>query len=117
MDFDLAPEQHELIRTLRDFVDDIVRPNAERWDHEHELPLDVVKQMGDLGLFGLPYPEEYGGSGGDFLTLCLAIEELARADSSLAITLEAAVGLGSMPLYRFGTAEQKRRWLPPLATC
>jgi short-chain 2-methylacyl-CoA dehydrogenase len=116
MDFDLAPEQDEFVRTLRDFVDDVVRPNAERWDHEHELPLDAVKQMGDLGLFGLPYPEEYGGSGGDFLTLCLAIEELARVDSSLAITLEAAVGLGSMPIYRFGTEEQKRRWLPPLAT-
>lgn len=116
MDFDLAPEQQELVRTMRDFVDDVVRPNAERWDHEHELPLDVVKQMGDLGLFGLPYPEKYGGSGGDFLTLCLAIEELARADSSLAITLEAAVGLGSMPIYRFGTDEQKSRWLPPLAT-
>src|SRR3712207_430105 len=70
----------------------------------------------ELGLFGLPFPEEYGGSGADFLTLCLAIEELARVDSSLAITLEAAVGLGAMPIWHFGTEEQKRKWLPPLAT-
>ena len=77
--------------------------------------MDAVKQMGELGLFGLPFPEEYGGSGADFLTLCLAIEELARVDSSLAITLEAAVGLGAMPIYRFGTEEQRQKWLPPLA--
>src|SRR5438270_6817851 len=70
--------------------------------------------MGQMGLFGLPFPEEYGGMGGDFLALCLAIEELARADSSVAITLEAAVGLGSMPLYRLGTDDQKERWLPAL---
>lgn len=100
---------------MRDFVDDAIRPRAEEWDEEHELPLGALKQMADLGLFGLPFPEEYGGSGGDFLTLCLAIEEIARVDSSLAITLEAAVGLGAMPIYRFGSEEQKRRWLPPLA--
>ncbi len=116
MDYDLAPEQQDFVKTLRDFVDDVVRPNAERWDEGHELPLDAVKQMGELGLFGLPFPEEYGGSGADFLTLCLAIEELARVDSSLAITLEAGVGLGAMPVYRFGTKEQKRRWLPALAS-
>jgi short-chain 2-methylacyl-CoA dehydrogenase len=116
MDFDLAPEQQEFRETVRAFVDDVIRPNAERWDEEHELPMDAVKQMGDLGLFGLPFPEEYGGSGSDFLTLCLAIEEIARVDSSLAITLEAAVGLGAMPVYRFGTEEQKAKWLPPLAT-
>ncbi|MDQ3914333.1 MAG: acyl-CoA dehydrogenase family protein [Actinomycetota bacterium] len=101
---------------MRSFVEDAVRPNAERWDHEHELPMEAVKQMAELGLFGLPFPEEYGGSGADFLTLCLAIEELARVDSSLAITLEAAVGLGAMPIWHFGTEEQKRKWLPPLAT-
>jgi alkylation response protein AidB-like acyl-CoA dehydrogenase len=116
MDFDLGPEQRDFAATLRDFVDDAIRPHAEQWDEEHELPLGAVKQMADLGLFGLPFPEEYGGSGGDFLTLCLAIEEIARVDSSLAITLEAAVGLGAMPIYRFGTEEQKQRWLPPLAT-
>ncbi|MDQ4024679.1 MAG: acyl-CoA dehydrogenase family protein [Actinomycetota bacterium] len=116
MHFDLSPEQQEFQRTMRSFVDDAIRPNAERWDHEHELPMDAVKQMAELGLFGLPFPEEYGGSGADFLTLCLAIEELARVDSSLAITLEAAVGLGAMPIWHFGTEEQKRQWLPPLAT-
>jgi short-chain 2-methylacyl-CoA dehydrogenase len=115
MDFDLAPEQQDFAKTVRGFVDDVIRPNAERWDHEHELPMDAVKQMAELGLFGLPFPEQYGGSGADFLTLCLAIEEIARVDSSLAITLEAAVGLGSMPVYRFGTEEQKQELLPPLA--
>ena len=116
MDLDLSPEQQEFQKTVRAFVDDAIRPNAERWDHEHELPMDAVKQMAELGLFGLPFPEEYGGSGADFLTLCLAIEELATVDSSLAITLEAAVGLGAMPVYRFGTEEQRQKWLPPLAT-
>ena len=116
MDFDLSPEQQDFQKTIRQFVDDAIRPNAERWDHEHELPMDAVKQMADLGLFGLPFPEEYGGSGADFLTLCLAIEEIARSDSSLAITLEAAVGLGAMPIYRFGNEDQKQRWLPSLAS-
>src|SRR5918998_1718343 len=115
MDFDLSPEQQEFQKVVRAFVEDAVRPNAERWDHEHELPMDAVKQMAELGLFGLPFPEEYGGSDADFLTLCLAIEEIARVDSSLAITLEAAVGLGAMPVYRFGTEDQKQQWLPPLA--
>ena len=115
MDLDLAPEQQDFQKTVRAFVDDVVRPNAERWDEQGELPMEAVKQMAELGLFGLPFPEEYGGSGADFLTLCLAIEELARVDSSLAITLEAAVGLGAMPVYRFGNEEQKQKWLPALA--
>lgn len=115
MDLDLSSEQQDFVKTVRSFVDDAIRPNAERWDHEHELPMDAVKQMADLGLFGLPFPEGYGGSGADFFTLCLAIEEIARVDSSLAITLEAAVGLGAMPIYRFGSEDQKQRWLPPLA--
>lgn len=115
MDLDLSQEQQDFVKTVRSFVDDAIRPNAEMWDENHELPIEVVRQMGDLGLFGLPFPEDYGGSGADFLTLCLAIEEIARADSSLAITLEAAVGLGAMPVYRFGSEEQKRELLPPLA--
>jgi short-chain 2-methylacyl-CoA dehydrogenase len=115
MDFDLAPEQRDFVATVRAFVDQEIRPNAERWDEEAELPMDAVKNMAALGLFGLPFPEEYGGSGADFLTLCLAIEEIARVDSSLAITLEAAVGLGAMPVFRFGNEEQKQKWLPPLA--
>jgi len=116
MDLDLAPEQQDFQKVVRAFVDDAIRPNAERWDEEGELPMEAVKQMAELGLFGLPFPEEYGGAGADFLTLCLAIEELARVDSSLAITLEAAVGLGAMPIYRFGTEEQKQKWLPSLAS-
>ncbi len=116
MDLDLSSEQQEFQKTVRAFVDDAIRPNAERWDEAHELPMDAVKQMADLGLFGLPFPEEYGGSGADFLTLCLAIEELARVDSSLAITLEAAVGLGAMPVWHFGTKDQREQYLPPLAT-
>ena len=115
MDFDLAQEQRDFVQSLRSFVDDVIRPRAEAWDESHELPLEAVEQMAALGLFGLPFPEEYGGSGADFLTLCLAIEEIARVDSSLAITLEAAVSLGAMPIYLFGTEEQKSKWLPPLA--
>jgi alkylation response protein AidB-like acyl-CoA dehydrogenase len=116
MDLDLSPEQQEFQKVVRGFVDDAIRPYAERWDEDHELPMDAVAQMAELGLFGLPFPEEYGGSGADFLTLCLAIEEIARVDSSLAITLEAAVGLGAMPVYRFGGDQQRKEWLPPLAS-
>jgi short-chain 2-methylacyl-CoA dehydrogenase len=116
MNFDISDEQREFQLTVRAFVDDAIRPHAERWDEEHELPMDAVRGMGELGLFGLPFPEEYGGSGADFLTLCLAIEEVARVDSSLAITLEAAVGLGAMPVYRFGTEQQKKELLPSLCT-
>ncbi len=116
VDLDLSQEQQDFVRVVRGFVDDAIRPNAERWDEEHALPMDAVKQMAELGLFGLPFPEEYGGSGGDFLTLCLAIEEIAKVDSSLAITLEAAVGLGAMPIYRFGSDEQREKWLPALAS-
>jgi alkylation response protein AidB-like acyl-CoA dehydrogenase len=115
MNFDLSPEQQEFQKVVRSFVDETIRPNAERWDEAGELPMDAVAQMAELGLFGLPFPEEYGGAGADFLTLCLAIEEIARVDSSLAITLEAAVGLGAMPIYRFGNEDQRQRWLPQLA--
>ena len=116
MDFDLTTEQRDFARMVHDFASDRIKPNAERWDREGRLPLDAVREMGDLGLFGAPFPEEYGGSGADFLTLCLAIEELARVDSSIAITLEAGVGLGAMPIYRWGTEDQKQELLPPLAT-
>jgi short-chain 2-methylacyl-CoA dehydrogenase len=116
VDLDLSEEQRDFAATMRAFVADAIRPNVERWDAQHELPMEAVKQMAGLGLFGLPFPEAYGGSGGDLLTLCLAIEELARVDSSLAITLEAAVGLGAMPIFRFGSEEQRRKWLPPLTS-
>ena len=115
MDYDLTPEQEEFRKSVRAFSEDVIRPRAEEMDRAEELPMDIVKQMAELGLFGLPFPEEYGGQGADFLTLCLAIEEIARVDSSIAITLEAAVGLGANPILHFGTEEQKQRWLVPMA--
>jgi short/branched chain acyl-CoA dehydrogenase len=115
VDFDLSPEQEEFRKAVRRFAEDVIAPRAEEMDRAGELPMDVVQQMAELGLFGLPFPEVYDGQGADFLTLALAIEELARIDSSMAITLEAAVGLGANPIYHFGTEEQKQRWLAPMA--
>jgi short/branched chain acyl-CoA dehydrogenase len=115
VNFDLTPEQEEFRKSVRAFSEDVIRPRVEEMDRAEELPMDIVKQMAELGLFGLPFPEEYGGQGADFLTLCLAIEEIARVDSSIAITLEAAVGLGANPVFHFGTEEQKQRWLVPMA--
>ena len=112
MEFDLTPEQEEFRSAVRGFAEEVVAPLAAGYDEREEFPLDVVRRMGEMGLFGIPFPEEYGGQGADLQTLCLAIEELARADSSVAITLEAAVGLGAGPIARFGTEEQKREWLP-----
>jgi alkylation response protein AidB-like acyl-CoA dehydrogenase len=110
----LSDEHEALRKSVATFAREVVAPQAEAADRTGEFPYDVIAQMGEMGLFGLPFPEEYGGMGGDFLALCLAIEELGRVDSSVAITLEAAVGLGSMPVYRFGTAEQRKEWLPSL---
>ncbi len=108
-------EEHVAFRrVMREFADAEVAPHAREWDRTRAFPLDVVAKMGDLGLFGLPFPEQYGGSGSDFTTLCIAIEELARVDQSIAITLEAAVGLGINPIAEFGTNAQKDRWLPDL---
>ena len=115
MDVELSPEQEEFRKIVRQFAEEVVAPRAEAMDRAEQLDPDVLDQMAELGLFGLPFPEELGGMGADYLTLCLAIEELARVDSSVAITLEAAVGLGAMPIWRFGSDEQRRRWLPPLA--
>jgi len=114
VNFDLTPEQQAIRDTCRDFAREVVAPAAEELDREHKFGYDVVRQMGDLGLFGLPFPEEYGGAGGDFLSLCLAIEEISRADTGVGITLEAAVCLGASPIHDFGTAEQKEKWLPDL---
>ncbi len=114
MDFDLTEEQREFRKAVREFAEEVIAPRAEEMDRLEEFPLDIVKQMGAMGLFGLPFPEEYGGQGADFLTFCLAIEELARVDSSMAITLEAGVGLGANPIYAEGTEEQKQRWLVPM---
>jgi short-chain 2-methylacyl-CoA dehydrogenase len=115
MDVELSPEQEEFRKIVRQFAEEVVAPRAEAMDRAEQLDPDVLDQMAELGLFGLPFPEELGGMGADYLTLCLAIEELARVDSSVAITLEAAVGLGAMPIWRFGSDEQRRQWLPPLA--
>ena len=114
MDFELTAEQEAFRKVVRDFAEHEIAPYAEEWDRDHTFPVDTVRAMGDLGLFGLPFPEEYGGSNSDFTSLCLAIEELGRVDSSLAITLSAGVGLGANPIYSFGTEEQRQRWLPDM---
>ena len=114
MDFELNEEHVAFRKVMRQFADGEIAPFAEEWDRTHEFPLDTVRKMGDLGLFGLPFSERYGGSDADFTSLCLAIEEIARVDQSMAITLEAAVGLGINPIAEFGTDEQKERWLPDL---
>ncbi|WFE58850.1 acyl-CoA dehydrogenase family protein [Micromonospora sp. WMMD712] len=114
MDFRLTEEQEALRSSVRDFAREVVAPVIAEHYEEHTFPYEVIRQMGKMGLFGLPFPEEHGGMGGDYFALCLALEELARVDSSVAITLEAAVSLGAMPIFRFGTAEQRERWLPRL---
>ncbi|UQU64941.1 acyl-CoA dehydrogenase family protein [Couchioplanes caeruleus] len=116
VDFRLSEEQEALRDTVRDFAREQVAPViAEHYEHK-TFPYDLIRQMGKMGLFGLPFPEEHGGMGGDYFALCLALEELARIDSSVAITLEAAVSLGAMPIHLFGTPEQKSRWLPQLTS-
>jgi alkylation response protein AidB-like acyl-CoA dehydrogenase len=112
--FELSAEHEAFRKAVRDFAEREVAPHVARWDREHHLPVEVVRAMGDLGLFGLVVPEEYGGSGGDFTSLCVAIEELGRVDQSIGITLEAGVGLGINPILTYGTEEQKQRWLPDL---
>src|SRR6201985_3094512 len=112
MDFDL-PDDHELLRrTVRDFAEAEVAPVAEELDRPKAFPYAIVRQLGDLGLMGIPFPEEYGGAGGDSLAYALAVEELARVDSSVAITMCAHTSLGTQPIYLFGSDEQKREWLP-----
>ena len=114
MHLDLTPEQEDFRKVVRDFAEREIAPYAEEWDRTHTFPVETVLAMGELGLFGLPFPEEYGGGGAEFTTLCLAIEELARVDSSMAITLEAGVGLGANPIFRFGNEEQRQSWLPAM---
>jgi short/branched chain acyl-CoA dehydrogenase len=115
LSFALTDEQEQLRQVVRQFARDKVAPRAQAFNRDREFPLDLVREMGEMGLFGLPFPTDYDGMGGDFLSLCLAIEEIGRVDQSLGITLEAAVGLGAMPVWLFGTQEQKQQWLPPLA--
>jgi short-chain 2-methylacyl-CoA dehydrogenase len=111
---DLPEHYEELRKTVEEFAHDEVAPVIGDYYERHAFPYPLMASMGRMGLFGLPFPEEFGGMGGDYFALCLAIEELARVDSSVAVTLEAGVSLGSMPLYRFGTEAQKERWLPAL---
>ncbi|MEU6741698.1 acyl-CoA dehydrogenase family protein [Streptosporangium sandarakinum] len=111
----LGDEYEDLRKTVEAFARDVVAPVIGDFYEREEFPYDIVRQMGAMGLFGLPIPEEHGGMGGDYFALCLALEELARVDSSVAITLEAAVSLGAMPIYRFGTDAQRAEWLPRLA--
>ncbi len=112
----LSPELVELRRTVEEFANEVVDPKTSDNYRDHVFDYDIQSQMADLGLFGLPFPEEYGGMGGDYLALGVALEELARVDQSVAITLEAGCSLGAMPIHRFGTEEQKMRYLPDLTT-
>src|ERR1700730_2083208 len=110
----LPKKYEDLLDTVADFARTVVAPVSAKHDEEHSFPYEVVAKMAEMGLFGLPFPEEYGGMGGDYFALSLALEELGKVDQSVAITLEAGASLGAMPIYRFGTEEQKRKWLPDL---
>ncbi len=110
----LSREHEDFRRTVREFAEAEIAPHVAQWDRDHHFPVDVVRAMGDLGLFGLTAPEAVGGADGDFTSLCVAIEELGRVDQSLGITLQAGVGLGINPIVAYGTPEQQERWLPDL---
>lgn len=110
----LSEDHQTLAETVRDFANQVIAPVAAKHDREQTFPYEVIKKMGAMGIFGLPFPEEVGGMGGDFLSLCLAIEEIARVDQSVAVTLEAGVGLGSMLIFQTGNDEQKKKYLPAL---
>ena len=114
LSYKLDEEHEDLRKSVEGFARDVIAPVIGDLYERGEFPYDIVAQLGRMGLFGLPVPEEYGGMGGDYLALCLALEELARVDSSVAVTLEAGVGLGIMPIFRYGTEAQKREWLPAL---
>ncbi len=113
MNFELSQEHEAFRKVVREFAEAEIAPYSAQWDRDHHFPVGVVHKMGDLGLFGLPFPEEYGG-GGDFTSLCVAIEEIGRVDQSMGITLEAGVGLGINPIATFGSDAQKKQWLPDL---
>jgi alkylation response protein AidB-like acyl-CoA dehydrogenase len=115
MMFELSGEHETFRKVVRDFAEREIAPHVPDWDRDHHLPVEVVHAMGELGLFGLVVPEEYGGSGADFTSLCVAIEELGRVDQSIGVTLEAGVGLGINPILAYGTEAQKRQWVPDLA--
>jgi short-chain 2-methylacyl-CoA dehydrogenase len=112
--FELSQEHEDFRKVVRDFAESEVAPYIAQWDEQHHFPVHLVREMGDLGLFGLVVPEQYGGAGGDFTSLCVAVEELGRVDQSVGITLSAGVGLGINPILTFGSDEQRERWLPDL---
>ncbi|MCU1397116.1 MAG: acyl-CoA dehydrogenase domain protein [Acidimicrobiales bacterium] len=114
MTYELSSEHEAFRAVVRDFADKEIGPHAVHWDRDSVFPVETVLAMGELGLFGLVFPEEWGGSGGDFASLCVAIEEIGRVDQSMGITLSAGVGLGANPIFRFGNDDQKQRWLPDL---
>lgn len=114
MDLDFTEEHRAVRGMVREYAKDRIAPNAEQWDANHHFPTEVVREMGELGLFGITADEEWGGAGADFTSLCIAIEEIARVDQSMAITLEAGVGLGINPIHEFGSDAQKAEWLPDL---
>jgi short-chain 2-methylacyl-CoA dehydrogenase len=116
VDFELSQEHELLRRTVREFAEEKVAPVADELDRESRFPYELVAEMAELGLMGIPIPEEYGGAGSDTLAYSIAVEELTRIDSSVAITMAAHTSLGTMPIFLFGTEEQKREWLPPLAS-
>ncbi len=114
MSWELSDEHEAFRDVVRDFAEKEIAPHAPEWDRESRFPVQAVLAMGELGLFGLVFPEEWGGSGGDFASLCVAIEEIGRIDQSVGITLSAGVGLGANPIFQFGSDDQKARWLPDL---
>ena len=115
MDFSLSDEQQMIRDMCRDFAEEEIKPHAEEMDRSGEFPYEIIRKMANLGLLGLPFPEEYGGAGADFLSYCLALEEIGRGDVSVGITMEAHTSLGSTPFYLFGSEQQKQQYLVPLA--
>lgn len=115
MDFSLSDEQQMIRDMCREFAEEEIKPHAEDFDRTGDFPYDIVHKMADLGLLGLPFPEEYGGAGADYLSYCLALEEIGRGDASVGITMEAHTSLGATPFFLFGTEEQKQQYLVPLA--
>ena len=116
MSHELSPAEQALSDEVREFADTVVAPAAYEYDTKRELPYDIIATMGEMGLFGLPFPEQYGGQGRSYFELGLAIEQLSRVDQSIGVTLEAGVGLGAMPIFRRGTEAQKNEWMPMLAS-
>jgi len=116
MNFDLTEEQKMIRKTIREFSEEEVAPYAEQWDREERFPKEVFDKLSKLGLMGLPFPEEYGGGGGDTISFAIVVEELSRACGSTGITYSAHVSLGGQPIHLFGTKEQKEKYLVPICT-